>query len=84
MVDLDLPADGIGSSLRSGEVSRVKKRKRFGMAMRKPKKISVTIPQSLYELLLVQSEMQGRSLSSVASYWLQVQASRGESISDLD
>ena len=46
--------------------------------MRKPRKISVTIPQCVYELLLDQSESQGRSLSSLASYWLQVQASQAE------
>ncbi len=52
--------------------------------MRKPRKISVTIPQCVYELLLDQSESQGRSLSSLASYWLQVQASQAESIGDPD
>ena len=47
-----------------------------GFAMRKPRKISVTVPQSVYDLLVVQSDRQGRSLSSLASYWLEVQASR--------
>ena len=46
--------------------------------MRKPKKISVTVPRHVYDVLLSQSEAQGRSLSSLASYWLQLQASRGD------
>ncbi|MFM8525326.1 MAG: ribbon-helix-helix domain-containing protein [Cyanobacteriota bacterium] len=46
--------------------------------MRRPRKISITIPQAVYESLLVQSQSQGRSLSSLASYWLQLQVSRGD------
>lgn len=49
-----------------------------GLAMRRPKRISITVPQSVYESLLLESEIQGRSLSSLASYWLQLQASRSE------
>lgn len=53
-------------------------RKPLDLAIRRPRKISVTIPQAVYETLRQQSERQGRSLSSLASYWLQVQASRGD------
>jgi hypothetical protein len=84
MADSKLPVDGIGRSLFSPQAPLAKKRKSFGVAMRKPRKISVTIPQCVYELLLDQSESQGRSLSSLASYWLQVQASQAESIGDPD
>lgn len=81
-MDLSLSAMGLRSSLMYAEASRAPKRKKFGMAMRKPRKISVTIPQFVYELLLIQSEVQGRSLSSLASYWLQVQASQADCIGD--
>lgn len=60
---------------RSKKGASLRKVAKIGLAMRKPRKISVTIPQSVYEVLRIQSESQGRSLSSLASYWLQLQAS---------
>jgi len=69
-------ADGGEGSMPSVDSRLEQKNKRFALASRRPRKISVTIPQHVYELLLIQSESQGRSLSSLASYWLQLQASR--------
>jgi hypothetical protein len=60
------------AELESSSVQQVR------LAMRKPRKISVTIPRHVYDVLLSQSEAQGRSLSSLASYWLQLQASRDD------
>lgn len=56
------------------------RRQGLALASRRPRKISVTVPQAVYETLLQQSEDQGRSLSSLASYWLQVQASRAQKL----
>lgn len=62
----------------STNATALQKESRRGLAMRRPKRISITIPQSVYESLVLESEVQGRSLSSLASYWLQLQASRCE------
>jgi CopG-like RHH_1 or ribbon-helix-helix domain, RHH_5 len=44
------------------------------MALRKPQRVSITLPWKLYELLLSISDRQGRSLSNLACYWLERQA----------
>lgn len=62
------------------EGARPQRRRGLALASRRPRKISVTVPQSVYETLLQLSEEQGRSLSSLASYWLQVQASRSKDV----
>ncbi|MFU8885815.1 MAG: ribbon-helix-helix domain-containing protein [Cyanobacteriota bacterium] len=41
------------------------------LAFRTPKRISVSIPQAIYEDLLQQSDLQGRSLSNLAAYILE-------------
>lgn len=58
----------------------LQRRQGLALASRRPRKISVTVPQAVYETLLQHSEDQGRSLSSLASYWLQVQASRAQEL----
>lgn len=41
---------------------------------RKPQRISITIPWSVYEALVKESARQGRSLSNLASFWMEQQA----------
>lgn len=67
-----------GDLASSRDRAQLQLRKGLALASRRPRKISVTVPQAVYETLLQQSEDQGRSLSSLASYWLQVQASRAQ------
>jgi hypothetical protein len=38
---------------------------------RKPQRITITVPWSLYQSLLDTSDEQGRSLSNIAAYWLE-------------
>jgi hypothetical protein len=44
------------------------------LSLRKPQRVSITIPWRLYEKLLRISDQQGRSLSKIACYWLERQA----------
>jgi hypothetical protein len=44
------------------------------MLLRKPQRVSVTVPWRLYETLLSVSDQQGRSISNLACYWLERQA----------
>ena len=41
------------------------------MEFKSPKRISITIPSSTYEMLLAASEDQGRSVSNLAAYLLE-------------
>jgi hypothetical protein len=41
------------------------------MEFKSPKRISITIPSSTYEMLLAASEEQGRSVSNLAAYLLE-------------
>jgi predicted HicB family RNase H-like nuclease len=41
---------------------------------RKPKRISITVSHSVHEALVEESLFQGRSLSNLASYWLEQRA----------
>lgn len=41
------------------------------LAFRKPQRISITVPQSVYDFLLMKSSYEGRSLSNYASYLLE-------------
>jgi CopG-like RHH_1 or ribbon-helix-helix domain, RHH_5 len=41
------------------------------MEFKSPKRISITIPSSTYEMLLTASEEQGRSISNLAAYLLE-------------
>ncbi len=47
---------------------------RLGYMSRKPKRISITVSQSVHEALVEESITQGRSLSNLPSYWLERQA----------
>lgn len=40
-------------------------------ALRSPKRVTITLPYSTYEQLLNRSDMEGRSLSNLASYLLE-------------
>lgn len=42
--------------------------------MRKPQRLTITVPWKLYQQLLACSDREGRSLSNLASYWLERQA----------
>jgi hypothetical protein len=46
----------------------------FGHSTRKPQRITITISQSVHLMLLEESDRQGRSLSNLASFWLEQQA----------
>jgi len=41
---------------------------------RKPQRMSITVPWGLYKHMLEVSDKEGRSLSSLASHWLERQA----------
>jgi len=41
------------------------------LAFRKPQRISITVPQSVYDYLMKKSSYEGRSLSNYASYLLE-------------
>jgi hypothetical protein len=45
-----------------------------GIASRKPQRITITVPWSIYQSLIATSDEQGRSLSNTAAYWLERQA----------
>ena len=44
------------------------------MLLRKPQRVSITVPWRLYETLLSISDQQGRSISNLACYLLERQA----------
>ena len=50
------------------------KRTAASIASRKPQRITITLPWSLYQALLEASDAQGRSLSNMAAYWLEQQS----------
>ena len=50
------------------------KQERLGNISRKPQRISITVSQSVHEALGEESFAQGRSLSNLASFWLERQA----------
>lgn len=39
--------------------------------MRKPRRITITLPWSLYQVLVEESSRQGRSMSNLACFWLE-------------
>ena len=47
---------------------------RLGNASRKPQRITITVAHSVHEALVEESLCQGRSLSNLASFWLEQQA----------
>ena len=56
---------------------------RYQVMMRKPQRVSITLSWSLYQALVEESNLQGRSTSNLACYWLErhyaMAKSRGES-----
>jgi len=46
----------------------------LGISCRKPQLIIITVSHSVHQALLEESLYQGRSLSSLASFWLEQQA----------
>ena len=44
------------------------------IATRRPQRITITVPWSLYNALVQASDLQGRSLSNLACYWLEQQS----------
>jgi hypothetical protein len=49
-------------------------KERFGSSSRKPQRITITVSHSVHEALVEESFSQGRSLSNLASFWLEQQA----------
>ena len=47
---------------------------RLGNASRKPQRITITVSHYVHEALVEESFIQGRSLSNLASFWLEQQA----------
>ena len=47
---------------------------RLGYSSRKPQRITITVSHSVHEALVEESFSQGRSLSNLASFWLEQQA----------
>ena len=45
-----------------------------GISCRKPQRITITVSHSVHQALLEESLYQGRSLSNLASVWLEQQA----------
>jgi hypothetical protein len=46
----------------------------LAIASRKPQRLTITVPWSIYQSLVETSSEQGRSLSNTAAYWLERQA----------
>jgi len=47
---------------------------RLGNISRKPQRITITVSHYVHEALVEESFIQGRSLSNLASFWLEQQA----------
>jgi hypothetical protein len=43
-------------------------------SMRKPQRMTITVPWQLHQILLKHSDLQGRSLSNLACFWLESHA----------
>jgi len=54
------------------QVAASNSREPVGRAFRAPKRITITVPYSTHERLLVRSDEQGRSLSNLAAYLLEL------------
>jgi hypothetical protein len=64
-----------GRNLPSGEPAPgSNQQEHLGDSSGKPQRISITISQSLHQALLEASYREGRSLSNLASFWLEQQA----------
>lgn len=49
----------------------------LSLAQRKPVRITITVPQGVHERLVQRSDLEGRSLSNLASFILEQEQSRG-------
>lgn len=45
----------------------------LSIASRSPKRLTITVPHHVYEALISESDFQGRSVSNLAAFWLEVQ-----------
>lgn len=61
----DSPMKGSASIPGSGEKDAAR------LPFRKPRRISITIPDHIYQMLLEHSEQQGRSISNLAAFLLE-------------
>lgn len=52
---------------------------RSGSAFRKPKRITITVPDAAYQRLLERSDREGRSLSNLAAFLLESATAERES-----
>ena len=53
-------------------------KERLGYSSRKPQRITITMSHGVHEALVEESNRQGRSLSNLASFWLEQQASNSK------
>lgn len=44
------------------------------ISSRKPQRVTITVPWTLYNRLIQESSLQGRSLSNLACHWLELQS----------
>lgn len=44
---------------------------RYQAMMRKPQRITITLPWSVYQALIEESTRQGRSMSNLACFWME-------------
>lgn len=45
----------------------------LAIASRSPKRVTITVPHHVYETLISESDFQGRSVSNLAAFWLELQ-----------
>jgi hypothetical protein len=45
----------------------------LSIALRSPKRLTITVPHHVYKSLISESDFQGRSVSNLAAYWLEIQ-----------
>jgi hypothetical protein len=45
----------------------------LSLASRSPKRLTITVPHHVYETLITESGYQGRSVSNLAAFWLELQ-----------
>jgi predicted oxidoreductase len=45
----------------------------LAIASRAPKRLTITVPHHVYETLIDESAYQGRSVSNLAAFWLELQ-----------
>lgn len=66
-----LPAVGAARGLDADGQQGGRKREVVSLRFKSPKRVTITIPQALYERLVTMSDAQGRSFSNLASFLLE-------------